>query len=168
MTQSPDEFEAFVTARYEALLRFAVVVTGERDRAQDVLQNALVRTAVRWNSVRDKDHPDAYVRRAIVTQWANTRRGLWRDRVRLDAIPEPALPDGLGGLDDHHLVWSALASLPPRQRAVVVLRFYEQLSESEIADVLGCGRGTVKSQAAKGLEHLRRALAAADARESCR
>jgi RNA polymerase sigma-70 factor (sigma-E family) len=146
-------FDDFVAARYRSLLRFGVLLTGQPDTAYDVLHSALVRTALRWPYIRRRDGAEAYVRRAMVTQWLNARRNRWRDRTPLESVPEPAVTDPDGAT--HDVVWRALAALPPRQQAVVVLRYYEQLSEAETADVLGCSRGTVKSQTAKAFAHLR-------------
>jgi RNA polymerase sigma-70 factor (sigma-E family) len=152
-----DDFRSFVAARSPALLWFAHVLTCDRDAAEDVVQTALAKTALGWSRVRRKDNPEGYVRRAIVNTHLNAmRRRPWREQPR-EYIPEDAevrRPER--ELDDRDAMWQALAELPPRQRAVLVLRYYEDLSESDIADVLGCNRGTVKSQAAKGLLHLRR------------
>jgi RNA polymerase sigma-70 factor (sigma-E family) len=152
-----EDFEEFAVAALPALLRFGVVLTGDRHRADDLVQIALVRTMRRWPHI-DHGQPFAYVRRAMV----NAHLSWWRARRRESAIPEAfdaADPgDAAAAYDDQDQLARALAVLPPRQRAVVVLRYYEGLSEAEIADVLGCARGTVKSQAAKALRTLRRAL----------
>jgi RNA polymerase sigma-70 factor (sigma-E family) len=150
-------FEEFAVAALPGLLRFGVVLTGDRHRADDLVQTALVKTMRRWAQI-ERDHPTAYVRRVMVT----TQLSWWRSRSRESGLPESfdmASPgDAEASYDDQDLLARALAVLPPRQRAVIVLRYYEGLSEAEIADVLGCARGTVKSQAAKALRTLRRAL----------
>lgn len=155
-----DDFEEFAVAALPALLRFGVVLTGDRHRADDVVQAALVKTMRRWPHI-DHSQPTAYVRRAMV----NTHLSWWRSRSRESRIPDTfdvaAAGDAVSTYDDQDQLARALAVLPPRQRAVVVLRYYEGLSEAEIADVLGCARGTVKSQAAKALRTLRRTLDAA-------
>jgi RNA polymerase sigma-70 factor (sigma-E family) len=160
-----DDFRAFVAARSPSLLWFAHVLTGDRHTAEDVVQTALARTALAWPRVRRKENPEGYVRRAIVTTHLNAmRRKPWREQPR-EFIPDDALarrPEE--ELDDRDAMWAALAGLPPRQRAVLVLRYYEDLSEADIADVLGCSRGTVKSQAAKGLLHLREIVEKENAR----
>ena len=159
-----DDFRSFVGARSGALLSFAHLLTGDRGAAEDVVQTALAKTAHAWPRIRRKDNPEGYVRRAIVNTHLNTvRRGWWREQPR-ETLPEDA--DGRrreDELDDRDAMWHALAALPPRQRAVLVLRYYEDLSEADIAEALRCSRGTVKSQAAKGLDHLRRIVQKEDA-----
>jgi RNA polymerase sigma-70 factor (sigma-E family) len=165
MSQAPS-FDEFVAGRGSALLSYAHLLTGQRAAAEDLVQTALARTLLAWDGVRDKHNPEGYVRRTMARLQMNT----WRARSRHqeipvsqppDAAPQDAVPqDAAAGLaDERDAMWAALATLPPRQRAVLVLRYYEDLSEAEIAEVLGCSRGTVKSQASKGLEKLRAALA---------
>ena len=151
-----DDFRTFVSGRSAALLWFAHVLTGDRTDAEDVVQTALARTAAAWHRLRRTDNPEGYVRRAIVTTHLNAvRRRPWRERPAAD-LPEPAAaPSAEQELDERDAMWRTLATLPPRQRAVLVLRYYEDLSEADIAEVLGCSRGTVKSQAAKAMAHLR-------------
>jgi RNA polymerase sigma-70 factor (sigma-E family) len=146
----------FVSGRWPALLRFGLLLTGNAADAEDLVQAALMRTAGRWRSVRNRDQPEAYVRQAMVRLNVNRWRGLLsRERVTA-VLPDEAAPaDGIESLGLREAVWAALATLPPRQRAVLVLRYYEDLSEAEIARVLGCQPGTVKSQAAKALRRLR-------------
>ena len=156
-----DDFRAFVAARSPSLLWFAHLLTGDRHAAEDIVQTALAKTALGWSRVRGKDNPEGYVRRAIVTTHLNAqRRRPWREQPRQFMPDDELPPPGQLRPEDEHAdrdaMWQALAELPPRQRAVLVLRYYEELSEAEISDVLGCARGTVKSQAAKGLLHLRR------------
>lgn len=152
MAIDPD-FGAYVAARRPALVRFAVALTGNSADAEDLVQSALARVAVRWSSVRRRDRPDAYVRRTIVRLHINRwRRLLSRERPAADPLERAAPPDDA---DTRQVVWEALATLPPRQRAVLVLRYYEDLSEADIAKVLGCAPGTVKSQASKALARLR-------------
>lgn len=152
-------FEAFVEARLPALLRFAHAVCGDPHTAGDLVQDALERTGVRWNRIERTGDPEAYIRRAIV----NGRTSRWRKHRReslVDIVPEPATPTASARHDD--LMWQLLATLPRRQRAVLVLRYYEDLSEEQIAATLGCAPGTVKSQASKALAKLRAALAGDD------
>jgi RNA polymerase sigma-70 factor (sigma-E family) len=155
-----EPFQAFVLARRNALLSYAHLLTGSRESAEDVLQTALVRTALAWRRVRNQGDPEGYVRVAIsrtaVSAWRSRR---WRERPYADPPDRPTGIDPAQQVDERDAMWQALAGLPPRQRAVLVLRYYEGLSEAEIAATLGCARGTVKSQAAKGLAHLRRLLA---------
>jgi RNA polymerase sigma-70 factor (sigma-E family) len=131
------------------------MLCGDAVEAEELVQSALVRVTLRWPFLRDKDDPGAYVKRAIVN--ANINR--WR-RVRSRETPTETLPDrGVADRATAHAeqdaVRRALASLPPRQRAVLVLRYLDDMSEQEAAAVLGCSVGTVKSQTHKGLTKLR-------------
>lgn len=149
-----EDFRSFVAARSASLLSFAHVLTGDRQLAEDVVQTALAKTALAWPRVRRKESAEAYVRRAIVTTHLNRlRRRPWLEQPH-EQLPETAsVPTDT--FAERDAMWHALAELPPKQRAVLVLRYYEDLSEADIAEVLHCSRGTVKSQAAKGLLHLR-------------
>jgi len=152
-----DGFEEFVAAELAGLLRFGVVLTGDRHRADDIVQTALVKTMRRWRAI-DHAHPVAYVRRAMV----NAHLSGWRRTRRETGLPEgfdmASRIDHTASYDDQDQLARALAALPPRQRAVVVLRYYAGFSEAEIADTLGCAPGTVKSQASKALQRLRTEL----------
>ncbi|MDG4820553.1 SigE family RNA polymerase sigma factor [Asanoa sp. WMMD1127] len=149
-----DGFREFVQAHTGAWSRLAFVLAGSHPAAEDLLQTALLKTAKRWSRIRRYDQPEAYVRRAIyhaaVSQW---RR---RDEWPVAAVPEQAVADDrIDGLARRMTVDAALARLTPRQRAVLVLRFYEDRSVAEAADILGVTAGTVKSQTAYALERLR-------------
>lgn len=149
-------FDAFVQARMPALLRFAHALTGDPHSAADLVQDALERTGVRWSKLRRTDDPEAYVRRAIV----NGRTSRWRKLRReslVDVVPEPRGQADPATHDPD--LWRLLTTLPTRQRAVLVLRYYEDMSEEQIARTLGCAPGTVKSQSSKALAKLRAALA---------
>jgi RNA polymerase sigma-70 factor (sigma-E family) len=149
-------FDAFVRARLPALLRFAYAVCGEPHTAADLVQDALERTGMHWHRI-DHGDPEAYVRRAII----NGRTSRWRKLRReslVDEVPERRQPAPAPLHDD--TIWELLATLPRRQRAVLVLRYYEDMSEEQIAATLGCAPGTVKSQASKALAKLRAAIAA--------
>lgn len=163
LVRSGDEpFRSFVLARRDALLSHAHLLTGSREAAEDVLQTALVRTALAWPRVRNQADPEGYVRVVISRTAASAwRRRRWRERPTAEPPDRPDGTDPTREVDERDAMWRALAVLPPRQRAVLVLRYYEGLSEAEIATVLGCARGTVKSQAAKGLDRLRRTLGTA-------
>ena len=146
-----EAFDAFASGRMRELLRFAHVLTGDPHKAADLVQDALERTLLAWHRIERKDDPEAYVRRAIV----NRHVSVWRRTRREDLVADT--PDRLHDREvtrDDEL-WLALAGLPPRQRAAVVLRYYEDLTESETAAVLGCSVGTVKSQTWKALARLR-------------
>jgi RNA polymerase sigma-70 factor (sigma-E family) len=143
------ELERFAREHGAALLRFGLVLTGNRHDAEDLVQTALMRTALRWRSVQD---PAPYVRRAMLRQHLNWRTRL---RARMSAEPVPELASPPVDSDTRLLVWQALSGLPPRQRTVLVLRYYEDMGEAEIAAALGISRGTVKSTAARALAKLR-------------
>lgn len=153
-----EDFRSFVAGRSAALLSFAYLLTGDRTDAEDVVQTALARTALAWHRLRRRDNPEGYVRRAIVTTHLNAvRRRSWREQPATE-VPEPVEPASAEDLlDQRDAMWQALAALPPRQRAVLVLRYYEDLSEAEIAQVLEISKGTVKSQASRALAALREA-----------
>jgi RNA polymerase sigma-70 factor (sigma-E family) len=145
-----ESFDAFVRARLPELRRFGRALTGSYEAADDLVQDALERTLVAWSRLESRDEPEGYVRRIMVNRNISIWRKLRREHVTADIYDR--------GVEDRrfdHDMWEALATLPPRQRAVVVLRYYEDLSEAEIARVLGCSAGTVKSQASKALAKLR-------------
>jgi RNA polymerase sigma-70 factor (sigma-E family) len=149
-------FREFVHARGAALGRSAFLLTGDRDTAADLLQTALMKTAERWRQVVDGGNPEAYVRKVMINQ----RTSWWRrDRsAKVVALLERPVGDGTERTDDRLLLAPALAALPVRQRAIVVLRFYEDYSVSATAEALGCSEGTVKSQTHDALRRLRRLL----------
>ncbi|MCA1823268.1 MAG: SigE family RNA polymerase sigma factor, partial [Mycobacteriales bacterium] len=143
------EFESFVAARGSALLRFAIGVTGDRHTAEDVLQVALAKAYVAWWRIRQADAREAYVRRVIVRSAVSWWRRHGRERAELiddlPAAPDPR--DAMGDVEERDETWRALAGLGRRQRAVVVLRYYEDRTDHEIAALLGCSESTVRSQA---------------------
>ena len=150
-----DGFEAFATAAWPGLLRYGHLLTGDRASAEDLVQTALLRTALRWKHIRS-DNPTGYVKTAMARQQINLATRLLRRERPVEVLPDrPSNTDATGHVDERTAMWQSLAQLPPRQRAVLVLRYYEQLSEKEIADVLGCSQGTVKSTASKALARLR-------------
>ncbi|MEV4132774.1 SigE family RNA polymerase sigma factor [Dactylosporangium sp. NPDC049742] len=155
-----DGLDALVAERGSALLATAVLLTGSRMAGEDLLQGALERLMRSWGRVRED--PERYLRRTMyhlaVDQWRVRRR---RSEVALLAEP-PGEPDSADAVALRQALLQALAQLPPRQRAVLVLRYWEQLSEAEAADVLGCSVGTVKSTASRGLSRLRELTATWD------
>ena len=159
-TGADDDFRDFVRARTPALLGTAYALTGDRGLAEDLLQTALLKTYRHWSQVRRSDRPDAYVRRVM----ANQRISWWRRR-RVAESGAP-LPDRAGPapypLEERDELWRALHELPPRMRAVLVLRYWEDLPETEVAGLLGCSVGSVKSQASRGLQRLRAVLSAGE------
>ncbi|MCW3839902.1 SigE family RNA polymerase sigma factor [Micromonospora yasonensis] len=158
-----DAFRGFVAARSAALLRSAYLLVGDRDRAEDLLQTALIKTYVKWQRIRDPGAVEGYVRRVMV----NTATSWWRGRPYRER-PVATLPEG-GGADEMDVrleqdtMWQHLLALPVKQRAVLVLRYYEGMGEAEIAEVLDISRGTVKSHTSRGLAALRRLLEQQDA-----
>jgi RNA polymerase sigma-70 factor (sigma-E family) len=151
-------FEAFVAARSGDLLRTAVLLTRDRGHAEDLLQTALVKAYRRWHRI-DGD-PCPYVRRVLVTSAASWRRlRVTQEIVSLPAH-DPAAPDGTEAVDERERIAEALATLPPRMRAVLVLRYTEDLSEAGAAELLGCSVNTVRSQTVRGLARLRALLGA--------
>jgi RNA polymerase sigma-70 factor (sigma-E family) len=155
-------FEQFAVARLPSLLRYAVVLTGDRELAQDVVQEVLARAQVKWRRISDAQSPEAYVRRMILNEYLSWRR-TWAVR-NVTAVGERLadLDDARGGARDHaddvveaDELWKRLAALGRKQRAVLVLRYYEQLEDDAIADLLGCSAATVRSQASKALKTLR-------------
>jgi RNA polymerase sigma-70 factor (sigma-E family) len=157
----PDGFREFVLARSPALLRTAWMLTGDSQQAEDLLQTALAATWPHWGRIRG-GQPDAYVRRVMVRTYGAWWRRRWRGERPSAQLPEVIGADDYAGADDRVELARALAALPVRQRQVVVLRYFEDLTEREVASLLDCSVGTVKSQAAKGLAKLRTAMAAPD------
>jgi RNA polymerase sigma-70 factor (sigma-E family) len=160
MRDEPQGFREFVAGRSPALLRTAWMLTGDAQLAEDLLQTALARTWPHWSRIAD-GAPEAYVRRVMVRTHIAWWRRAWRGEAPTSEVPETASPDHAGAVAEREALRGALARLPRRQRQVVVLRYYDDLPEREVAAMLGCSVGTVKSQAAKGLAKLRSALAEA-------
>ncbi len=148
-------FSEFVVARSAGLLRTASLLAGDPYGGEDLLQTALLKTYLAWPRIRDRAAVESYVRRTMVTTVTSWRRRRWRGEISAERLPEPANDDSGLSLAERLDLWTALRTLTPRQRAVIVLRFYEDLPEAEIARVLGCSPGTVKSQCSKGLAKLR-------------
>jgi RNA polymerase sigma-70 factor (sigma-E family) len=145
-------FEEFVRARSGSLARSAYLLTGDRHHAEDLLQTALARAAVRWERL---DNPEAYVRRVLYTQtvswWRQLRR---RPAEALVGVPAEEVQP-VAEVETRLVLSRALGRLTPRQRAVLVLRFYEDRTEQQTAQLLGCAVGTVKSQTRHALQRLR-------------
>lgn len=149
-----EAFRAYVVARSSALLRTAYLLTGNRADAEDLVQTTLAKTYLSWDRIRDREAIDGYVRRTMV----NTQTSFWR-RKRPESLyddpPEQPARDAHADADLHDALWTALAALPRKQRAMVVLRYYEDLSEAETARLLGVSTGTVKSTTSRALAKLR-------------
>ena len=147
------EFDAFVVSRSPGLLRTAYLLTGDQQRAEDLLQTALTKAWFAWRRIEWE--PEAYVRRIMATTSASWWRRRWTGETPTSEVPDTGAPSESELAAERSDLWRALLHLPPRQRAVVVLRYLEDRSEAETAHLLGCSPGTVKSQAAKALAKLR-------------
>lgn len=147
-----ESFDAFVRGAVVGLTGFGRLLAGDDARAQDLVAEALARTYLRWRRSGPPDDPLAYVRRAMV----NHQSTLWRRLISRESfVPVPEVASVAADHDLRLAVWTVLRSLPPRQRAVVILRYYEGLTETEVARELDCSVGTVKSQCSKALAKLR-------------
>ncbi len=153
------DFEDWLAAREGALQRTAHLLTGDVHAAQDLVQTTLAKLYRGWDRIRRVGNVDAYARRALVNEY----RTAWRRPVRraehlVEAVPDRPAQDSPTYDGSREAVWRFVCSLPPKQRTVVVLRFYEQLTEAEIADLMGISVGTVKSQSSRALASLRALL----------
>jgi len=152
----PLTFDEFLGARLPALLRYATVVTCDPHLAEDVVQDVLLRAQQRWARISGADQPEAYVKRMIVNQFLS-----WRRRRAAKTLPVPAAETAAADVDtaarivERHALLSQIAALPPRQRAVIALRYYEDMSDVEIAALLGCSEATVRSHCSRALATLR-------------
>lgn len=155
-----EEFQSFMTGRWPRLMRTAFLLTGEQHAAEDLVQSTLEQVFVAWRKVGSADDPEAYVRRVMINAHAR------RHRRRLKEFLAPKDDSGLvreiadsgdriAQADDRSALLKALVQLPPRQREAVVLRYWEDLTETQAAEAMGCSVGTVKSNAAKGIAKLR-------------
>lgn len=153
-------YSAFVTARSASLFRTAYLVIGDYQLAQDLLQDSLVRSYVAWPRLREVANAEAYTRRTIVRTAISWRRRRSFHERPVDNVPETPAIDPTDGIGAHDELWHALRLLPPRQRATVVLRFCEDLSEAQTAELMDCSVGTVKRQVFLALGKLRDHLGA--------
>jgi RNA polymerase sigma-70 factor (sigma-E family) len=151
------DFAEFVAVRYKQLMRLAYVLAGEQHAAEDLLQGALVKTAAHWARIHSS--PEAYVRRTMYHEQASwLRRRARRRETAMAQVPEQAAGADPVGVEARLALREALLTLPPRRRAVLVLRYLEDLPESQVAEILGCSVGTVRSQNHRAVAQLRRAL----------
>jgi len=155
------EFKGYAAARMRDLRRTAFLLCGDWHHADDVAQAVLTKLYLNWEKVQRRDRLDAYVRTMLVRATFDRRRRMsWRRETSAADPPETVdLGDGGGSVEDRLLLFDALAKMPARQRAVIVLRFWEDLDVGQTAQLLGCTEGTVKSQSARGLAKLRELLA---------
>lgn len=148
------DFDEFVAARSTGLLRTAYLLTRDHALAEDLLQTALTKAWFSWTKIQGE--PEPYVRRILVNTFSSWWRRKWNGEQAYDELPEPAPRSGEhDAVDTRHDLWAAMGRLPRKQRAVIVLRFVEDLSEAETARLLGIAPGTVKSQTSKALAKLR-------------
>ncbi|GLW11412.1 RNA polymerase [Microtetraspora sp. NBRC 13810] len=148
------DYTAYVEARSPRLLRTAYLFCGDWAQAEDLVQTALAKVWRVWRRISDQ--PDPYVYRVLVRTYASWRRRHWHGEIPTDFPPEVADPrDAMDAAVDRAVLWAALGRLPARQRAVVVLRYFEDLSEQAVAEAMNCSVGTVKSQTSKALAKLR-------------
>jgi RNA polymerase sigma-70 factor (sigma-E family) len=150
------EFAAYMSARQSSLLRTAYLLTGDRHAAEDLVQTAFAKLYLSWDKVQKRELLDGYVRRIMV----NENNSLWRRAWKRKEVATDEVPDYVGVHDRHDdgqksALWEFVQTLPKKQRAVIVLRFYEDLSEAETAQILGISVGTVKSQASRALASMR-------------
>ncbi|WP_433618008.1 SigE family RNA polymerase sigma factor [Dactylosporangium sp. CA-139114] len=157
MTDRDTAFAEYFAARSDAMRGTAFLLCGDWHRAEDLTQTAFTKLYLAWNRVSRHEVLDGYLRRTLVRTYLDERRLGWWRRVRTsDTPPEPPTVDT--GPEERVAVLAALSAVPPRQRAVLILRYWEDLSVEETAELLGCSAGTVKSQAARGLQALRARL----------
>jgi RNA polymerase sigma-70 factor (sigma-E family) len=151
-------FPEFVTRQQQALLRLAFLLVGDRGHAEDLVQTALMKTYRHWDRIAGRGEPTAYVRRALVTTHTSWRRRAWHREQPTGRLPDVAATEAVDRLDADEDLRRALLALPPRMRATVVLRYYEDLSELQTAQLMGCSESTVNTQAARGIARLRGVL----------
>ena len=153
------EFEEFVRERLAVLLRYATVLACDRSLAEDIVQNVLIRAQIHWSRIRAADQPEAYVKRMVLNEMLSWRR---RRQVRVGRLSEelaPPVDDPTAAIDERDALLREIAVLPPRQRAVIALTYYEDHTDGEIASLLGCGEATVRSHRSRALLTLRSSVA---------
>lgn len=148
------DFEEFVSVRLEALLRYATALSCDPHLAQDVVQEALLRAQVRWSRIGPMANPGAYVKRMVTNEYLSWRRHKARRDIALNDI-EPAMADPTAHYDERDAMLTSIARLPRKQRACVVLRYYEGCADNEIAEILGCRVTTVRSHISRAIAALR-------------
>jgi len=154
---SEQEYVDYVTGRIPTLRRLAYLLTGDGHRADDLVQQTITTLYVKWQRARTANNLDAYVRTMLVRTYVDEKRLAWARVQLFRDTPESSTVED-GGVEDRHVVRAALAKVPRRQQAVLVLRFFFDLGVDEVAETLGCSSGTVKSHTSRGLATLRRLL----------
>lgn len=170
--RADEEFREFMYAQWPAMVRLAYGLTGDQGHAEDVAQTAFARAYASWHRVKRSGNPAAYVRQIVVNENRNRFRKRRVTERLTDSMPEhgslwPGMPgygavDAMSESDERTTLIAALQRLGPRQRAVVVLRYWMDMTEAEVATVLGCSIGTVKSQASRALASLRKSTELVD------
>ncbi len=155
-------FDDFVAARSTALWRSAFLLTGDAQKAEDLLQAALVKAWRRWDAIVKREAAETYVRKAMATTYTDWWRRRWRGETPTELLPDEGEPDETATVDVRRDVLAALATLPRGQRAVLVLRYFDDLTVQQTADTLGISAGTVKSQSARAVAALRSSPALTD------
>ena len=159
----PEGFREFVQARSTALLRSGWLLTGDWPSAEDLVQTALAAAWPRWTSLRRQDAPELYVRKIMINTFLRWRQRRWTGEIATGRLPEPqAYGDVFAQIDARQALLAALDRLPAKQRAVVVLRYFADQTESQTAEAMGCSVGTVKAHAARALARLRDAPGVAE------
>jgi len=148
--------EEFIDRNSRMLLRSAWLLTGNWASAEDLVQAALLQSWLRWDAIKS-DAPEFYVRRVLMNTFLSGQRRRWTGERPVAQLPDRAVVDEMSAAELRHVIWSAMSALPAKQRVVVVLRYYDDLSEAEAARVLDCSVGTVKSQTSRALAKLRSA-----------
>jgi RNA polymerase sigma-70 factor (sigma-E family) len=161
-----EDFAEFVAARWASLYRLAYLLAASPTGAEDLLQTTLEKAYVNWSRIGRMEYAEAYVRRMLANTLVSTRRRAWIRERPTDEVPEAPRDSAEGLVLNRHLFWPLVCALPAQQRAVIVLRYYEDLTEAQIAEILGCAPGTVKSQSSAAIGALRRALAASGTGEA--
>lgn len=152
-------FDEFAATRLDAVLRFAAVLTNDRQLAEDVVQEVLIRAHARWDRIEELDHPEAYVRRMVVNEFLSWRRKWARYVPRPAEELDRSVADQTDVLDERRALLAEIAKLPPKQRTVLALRYYEDMADAEIAETMGCAETTVRGYAFRALKTLRVELA---------
>ena len=158
MGSDASDFREFIEPRLDPLRRTAFVLCRDWHRADDLVSECVIKVLRAWPRIGALDDPHAYVHRILINTWLDERRRLWRRESPSATVPDVVRVDHQRAIDERVTVLEQISKLPTRRRAVVVLRFYCDMSVEQTADILGCSTGTVKSQTARALDRLRAAM----------
>jgi RNA polymerase sigma-70 factor (sigma-E family) len=150
-----EQFREFYQASWGRLLRIALLLTDDHGQAEDLVQTTMMRVHTHWRRVQRSDVPEAYTRRMLVNQFNSWWRRRRVPELVSGYLPDRSVGDGQAAVDLHDQIWPAVRALPQRMRAVLVLRYFEDLTEKETADILGCSVGAVKSHTNRAIRKLR-------------